>query len=592
MLTFSGKVCTETSAAQFDVSPVVLLRQRISRAATSLKIIGFLLGFSLFMYLTNFLGFEASLLCALLIPGLASSTAKRLRSGSVRAGAVAAVFWLLWFVFTAFESFPKSLKNGFDVYNSLGTMIYFLPLCFLAWGLIERFRYRPAEAIGGDAYLLANPWEEGRGGKLRPRFLHMKKVDVVFFLILSPLPLLLFWAAPFTDDARFVSDTARWFGNMIGQWLVMLLVVSWCTRIYRRARREAMLPGSALTKNDRRPIVLYLRSFQDDSGIQLRGRATNGRILSESLRKVSFEEVVCDHLWGYGPVLAIGDPSAKGKPAPLGAARNYATDSSWQDQASELMRQASMIVAVAGQTEGLVWEINEILRQEFLSKFLLLFPPVESQELEARWCFLSANMPILGLPADIDLRRARAVIFPEGRATFIYGEQGNDWTYEAVMDQAALAILGASTISLVNLPSPVARATPFITKAAQELAIFARAALLFLAIGAFMLVNWIAKTIHGESSHPFSHPEAERREFIAGIIKACEESGATMSDGALGRFCSCKADRLANSLTYGEYQALESAKRSLLSDLDALKSSFKQKVQEAERDCLETMRWK
>jgi hypothetical protein len=58
----------------------------------------------------------------------------------------------------------------------------------------------------------------------------------------------------------------------------------------------------------------------------------------------------------------------------LGAARDYATDSGWQDQVSKLM-QASMIVAVAGQTKGLGWEIEKVLSQGFLSKFMLLFPP-------------------------------------------------------------------------------------------------------------------------------------------------------------------------------------------------------------------------
>lgn len=33
----------------------------------------------------------------------------------------------------------------------------------------------------------------------------------------------------------------------------------------------------------------------------------------ERLVKISFEELVTDHLWGYGPVVAIGDPRAKCK---------------------------------------------------------------------------------------------------------------------------------------------------------------------------------------------------------------------------------------------------------------------------------------
>jgi hypothetical protein len=41
----------------------------------------------------------------------------------------------------------------------------------------------------------------------------------------------------------------------------------WGIHIYRRARKEAMLPGGELVKKDNRPIVLYLRSFHDDTKI-------------------------------------------------------------------------------------------------------------------------------------------------------------------------------------------------------------------------------------------------------------------------------------------------------------------------------------
>jgi hypothetical protein len=114
-----------------------------------------------------------------------------------------------------------------------------------------------------------------------------------------------------------------------------------------------MLPGSALVKKDIRPIVLFLRSFEDDSGIKLRARATNGRILPERLIRISFEEIVTDHLWGYGPVLAIGNPRAKSEATPLGAARDYVGDSDWQQKVIELVHKAAMIVVVAGRTEGL-----------------------------------------------------------------------------------------------------------------------------------------------------------------------------------------------------------------------------------------------
>jgi hypothetical protein len=42
------------------------------------------------------------------------------------------------------------------------------------------------------------------------------------------------------------------------------------------------------------------------------------------------------------------------------------------------------------------------------------------------------------LPAQIDFARSRAVIFPKRQAALITGKKRNDWTYEAVLDEAAL----------------------------------------------------------------------------------------------------------------------------------------------------------
>jgi hypothetical protein len=186
--------------------------------------------------------------------------------------------------------------------------------------------------------------------------------------------------------------------------------------------------------------VLYLRSFHDDSKIKLRARATDGRILLERLVKISFEELVTNHLWGYGPVLAIGNPGAKGKPAPLGAARDYLTDESWQQTVTDLMRQGSMIIAIAAATPGLAWEIGTLVELGFVPKFALLLPPLESWELEARWQFLLGSALGSRLPTQIDLSRVRAVVFPDGHPIPIVGNKRNEWTYEAVLDEAALVI--------------------------------------------------------------------------------------------------------------------------------------------------------
>jgi hypothetical protein len=155
-----------------------------------------------------------------------------------------------------------------------------------------------------------------------------------------------------------------------------LLIWLWMVRIYRRARRHAMLRASEVVRADPRATVLYLRSFKDDRAIRVRARATDGRILPERLLRIPFEEVITDHLWSYGPVVAIGDPALKDERAPLGAARDFAADTEWQAKAVDLMRAASIVVAAIGQTEGFAWEIDRIVNAGLRSKLILLVPPV------------------------------------------------------------------------------------------------------------------------------------------------------------------------------------------------------------------------
>src|SRR5262249_33472274 len=367
-------------------------------------------------------------------------------------------------------------------------------------------------------------------------------------LILSPLPYLFVWLSQMVRPMRIYDDSAELFGASIGSLLVGLLVAAWGARIYRRARRAAMLPGGVLTKKDTRPIVLYLRSFRDDSGIKLRARAANGRILPERLVKIPFEEVVTDHLWSYGPVLAIGDPRAKSKRASLGAARDYADDSSWHQKVTELIQQAAMIVVVAGGTEGLAWEIDTIARLGSLWKLVLLLPPVGVRELQTRWQALVAHVSSNVLPAQIDFVRARAMIFLKGRAALIAGKKGNDWTYEAVLDEAALMI--ASERDTIHPTASSPQRVSRLRTVASDLASLATAALVLviLATAVFLGAGFRSKL------RPYASPGSQRESFIAKMMQVCQENNPTLPAARLSKYCTCVASDLADAVTGAELE--------------------------------------
>jgi hypothetical protein len=435
-----------SSPWELDVSPVVRLRKRLGRAATSLKIIGLLSAFYVFTYsylyvftyLNGYVGVGAALACGLLVLWCACRIAAQLRSGSTRAAALGAAWGVLWTAIVLLDGLPKGLKDGIDVVFLIGMVMFSAPLYFLARGLFAFIAQRALQASAPNSAdpLASNPWEEGFCLKTHPKFMNKKSIAAYWFFVLSPL--LYVTVSRVTYSPPDPNDEVRIAGYGMCGVLLILAMWTWGARNYGRARRAARLTGSEFAKQDARAIVLYLRSFQDDSEIKLYARGTDGRILLERLVKITLEELVTDHLWGYGPVLAIGDSQVKGNAPTLGAVRDY--DPSWQENVTDLIQRASMIVAIVGATHGLFWEIDKVMSLGLRWKLVLLLPPVPIWELRWRWQCLTSNVIGADLPTEIDLRRTRAVVFEDGRPALITADQRNDWTYEAVLDKAALMI--------------------------------------------------------------------------------------------------------------------------------------------------------
>ena len=175
-------------------------------------------------------------------------------------------------------------------------------------------------------------------------------------------------------------------------------------------------------------MIVYLRSFADDR-LKMRARAANGRWWLESVLRVSFEEVVVDHLWRVAAVIAVGRPGEK--VGPLGAAREWLSGDAWQPAVERIVTQARLVVLVLGRTEGVAWEFAKLKELGCLHKLVLLVPPVRSAELQARWASLN-------LPSTVDVRRARAIVFPDGVSPHVLtAHDRDDWTYEAALDCAA-----------------------------------------------------------------------------------------------------------------------------------------------------------
>lgn len=138
--------------------------------------------------------------------------------------------------------------------------------------------------------------------------------------------------------------------------------------ISRRLGRErlkylAAPAREALAQDPRRPVV-WLRSFQIDE--------RDAENIIDREVPLTFEEVATGPLSRYGPVVAIGRP-AEPLP-PLGALREYVGDD-WQSRVRELLSLAAIIVIVADDTPGLLWELKTVMDAKLHERLILLMPP-------------------------------------------------------------------------------------------------------------------------------------------------------------------------------------------------------------------------
>ena len=151
--------------------------------------------------------------------------------------------------------------------------------------------------------------------------------------------------------------------NFSGLWLLVCLVIAFGLMWGRKFLQK---PAGEVLSEDKRPPVLYLRSFKDDD-------VTSG-LIDGSASPVSYteEEYLVDILKDFGPCIAIGQPGEK-LPS-LGAARMYLADDQWQDKVKELLTSSTLVALRAGKTKNFLWEVEQSIKSIDPRKLILLIP--------------------------------------------------------------------------------------------------------------------------------------------------------------------------------------------------------------------------
>jgi len=161
------------------------------------------------------------------------------------------------------------------------------------------------------------------------------------------------------DELRDITISSAFVLWIMGQWMFV------------RSKRLKQLTTEQVLKNDLRPPVLYLRSFQADLSDERR-RWLNLIFRSKDGVPSSREEELTELMTRIGPVIAVGRPGEK--LPQLGAARVYISDDQWQESIKTYMNQCQLILIRAGKTAGLKWELREIINHISPEKVMIYIP--------------------------------------------------------------------------------------------------------------------------------------------------------------------------------------------------------------------------
>jgi hypothetical protein len=154
-----------------------------------------------------------------------------------------------------------------------------------------------------------------------------------------------------------------------------------------------------LEKDSRLPI-LFLRSFKlDDLVVSPFSIGWRGFEYLFSGRRWTFEEYLARGFNDIGPVIAIGRPGESA--APIGAAREYVDDASWQRRVLERADAARLVIIEFDGTPSMKWEIQNVPKRVGLRRIVMVLPFGEegeakrSPEWYERWATLREECTFL-----------------------------------------------------------------------------------------------------------------------------------------------------------------------------------------------------
>ncbi|WFE39803.1 hypothetical protein [Micromonospora sp. WMMD998] len=251
---------------------------------------------------------------------------------------------------------------------------------------------------------------------------------------------------------------------------------------YRQGSRHRARLLEPLTTAEAEPIVLLLRSFDDDRHLA-RIQGGDPRHGPWAAAPTTEEQQLGNATAAFGRMVALGSP--RDSLPPVGAGRDYAGDEEWRARVLAGLARARLVLLIASPGDAVRWETERVIERNLAHRLVVIITG-DGQRYEAFRTDLSARFP-RGLPEYRPVKRAshvrpyvQAVVWFDADWTphlAALGDEGDlrsmiikvDRWVETALPLAIWPLYGRAGIPVPGLPSEL-RTRPWTVPAAIALA--------------------------------------------------------------------------------------------------------------------------
>ena len=167
------------------------------------------------------------------------------------------------------------------------------------------------------------------------------------------------------------------FAKHIGLWVILAFIgVRLAILVQSGARKLSSLSVGKALGDSKQRYILYLRSFTADETILPKPRLPLlSKVMSLRPFPVHLEEELFDVTDGYLPLIAVGRPGVSQELTGGLAYREYLKDENWQTYVREKILAADSIVLLINTTEGVLWELENVISHSAFAKTIFLIDP-------------------------------------------------------------------------------------------------------------------------------------------------------------------------------------------------------------------------